>query len=210
MTIAFSLPAIYPITDTALSGLTHAEQVRRLSAGGASVVQLRDKLLSGNNFYLEARAALEVARDSETKLIINDRVDIALAIGADGVHLGQDDLDPHAARKLLGPNSIIGLSTHSTAQAVRAAGDPVDYIAIGPIFLTSTKKDSSPVVGLAGIREVRRVIGELPLVAIGGITLENAQDVLNSRADSVALISALLSDPTKITERTALLLKWFK
>jgi thiamine-phosphate pyrophosphorylase len=140
MATGFSLPAIYPITDTALSGLTHAEQVRHLSAGGAKVIQLRDKLLSGNNFYLEARAALEVARDSGTKLIINDRVDIALAIGADGVHLGQDDLDPHAARKLLGPDSIIGISTHSTAQAVRAARAPVDYIAIGPIFLRPQKK----------------------------------------------------------------------
>jgi thiamine-phosphate pyrophosphorylase len=210
MTVAFSLPPIYPITDTGVSGLTHAEQVRLLSAGGATVIQLRDKFLSGNEFYVEAKAALDVARNLGTKLIINDRVDVALAIGAHGVHLGQDDLNPHAARKLLGPHSIIGLSTHNLAQAVAAAGTPVDYIAIGPVFPTASKKDTSPVVGLAGVAEVRRFIERLPLVAIGGITLENAPEVFIQGASSVALISALLSNPTTITERTANLLQMLR
>src|SRR5687768_5154472 len=134
------LPKIYPITDTRISGgLTHAEQVTRLRAGGARLIQLREKHLSPREFYHEAEAALAVARERNTRLIINDRADIALALGADGVHLGQDDLSPSAARRLLGPRFIIGYSTHSVAQAVEAARLPVDYVAVGPIFETGTK-----------------------------------------------------------------------
>ncbi|HEV8168070.1 MAG TPA: thiamine phosphate synthase, partial [Pyrinomonadaceae bacterium] len=107
------IPRIYPITDTQLSGLSHAEQVRLLSLGGASLIQLREKRMPALEFYEQARAA----KQSGVQLIINDRVDIALAIGASGVHLGQDDLPPEAARKLLGPQTIIGYSTHNVDQA---------------------------------------------------------------------------------------------
>src|SRR5919202_1539110 len=125
----FELPKLYPITDRRLSGLSHAEQVARLSEGGATFVQLREKHLSPREFYREAEEALRVARAGGAKLIINDRADVALAIGADGVHLGQDDMPPEAARSLLGEGAFIGFSTHSAGQAIAAARLPVDYIA---------------------------------------------------------------------------------
>ena len=197
------LPQIYPITDTQISGLSHADQVIQLSNGGATFVQLREKNLSPLDFYNEAKAALTVARQTGVRLIINDRSDIALALGADGVHLGQDDLPPTAARELLGDEFIIGYSTHNVAQAIAAARLPVDYVAIGPIFQTGTKANPDPTVGLDGLRAVCEAIGSgIPLVAIGGITLENAPAVIDAGADSVALISALLSTgPTSIPAR---------
>jgi thiamine-phosphate pyrophosphorylase len=134
--------------------------------------------------------------------MINDRVDIALALQADGVHLGQDDLSPSVARSLLGEGAVIGFSTHNVEQAQAAANMPVDYIAIGPIFATATKADPDPVLGLDGVRRVRDVIGGIPLVAIGGITVQNAANVISAGADAVAVISALLKDPTQIRERT--------
>ncbi|MGB9180988.1 MAG: thiamine phosphate synthase, partial [Pyrinomonadaceae bacterium] len=131
------LPRVYPITDACLSGLRHAEQIACLREGGASFVQLREKHLSPREFYREAEEALRVARGLGVRVIINDRVDIALALGADGVHLGQDDLAPEAARRVLGEQAIVGFSTHNIEQALEAARLPVDYIAIGPVFATS-------------------------------------------------------------------------
>jgi thiamine-phosphate pyrophosphorylase len=185
---ALSGTRLYPLTDRCLSGLTHAEQVSRLAKVGATIVQLREKNLSPVNFYREATEALRVARESEIKIIINDRVDIALALGADGVHLGQDDMPPQAARELLGPDAIIGLSTHNLEQALLATNLPIDYIAIGPIFSTKTKEFSEPVVGLVKLAEVRRVVGGIPLVGIGGINSENSEVVLNAGADAIAVI----------------------
>jgi len=200
--LSLLLPKLYPITDVRLSGLSHAEQVLRLSAGGATLVQLREKHLSPREFYDEAGRALRVARERGVRLIINDRVDIALALRADGVHLGQDDLAPEAARRLLGEEAIIGFSTHNLEQAREAARLRVDYIAIGPIFNTSSKENPDPTVGLDGLSRVRHEIGSIPLVAIGGITRENARAVLNAGADSVAVIGALLTRPGAIEERT--------
>ena len=191
----FQLPRVYPITDVELSGLSHAEQVRLLSLGGASLIQLREKRMPALEFYEQAKAA----REPGVQLIINDRVDIALAIGAAGVHLGQDDMPPDAARKLLGPQAIIGYSTHNVDQAISATKLPIDYLAIGPIFSTTTKSDTAPVLGFEGLRAVRRAIGEFPLVAIGGITFTNAREVIDAGADSVAVISALLSARDHIT-----------
>lgn len=198
----FSLPKLYPITDVRLSGLSHAEQVARLGAGGATLVQLREKHLSPREFYDEAQRALSVAREIGVRLIINDRADIALALHADGVHLGQDDLAPEAARRLLGEDAIIGFSTHSLEQAVEAARLRVDYIAIGPIFNTSSKENPDPTLGIAGLSRVRQAIGAIPLVAIGGITCENAREVLDAGANAVAVISTLLARPDEIKERT--------
>jgi len=195
------LPRVYPLTDVQLSGLSHAEQVRLLSLGGASLIQLREKGMPALEFYEQAKAA----QRSGVRLIINDRVDITLAVGAAGVHLGQDDLPPEAARKLLGPQAIIGYSTHNMDQAISATKLPIDYVAIGPIFSTTTKSDTAPVLGLDGLRTVRRAIGEFPLVAIGGITLANARDVIDAGADSVAVISTLLS-AANITTATQTLL----
>jgi thiamine-phosphate pyrophosphorylase len=203
----FRLPPLYPITDVSISGLPHSEQVRRLAVGGASLIQLREKRLSTKEFYVEAEAALKVARELGVRLIINDRVDIALAIGADGVHLGQDDLSPEAARSLLGPDAIVGFSTHNLDQATQAAKLPIDYLAIGPIFPTGTKSDTSPVVGLAVIKEIRQVLKGKPLVAIGGINPSNARQTVDAGADAVAVVSCLLSDPNVISERTTSLLK---
>jgi thiamine-phosphate pyrophosphorylase len=179
---------LYPLTDRLLSGLSHAEQVSLLSEGGANLVQLREKFLSPLDFFREAESALRVARTRGARIIINDRVDIALALKADGVHIGQDDLPPEAARRVLGPNAIIGFSTHNLEQALRAAEMPVDYVAIGPIFATSTKQAFDTPVGLEGLRLVREAVGKLPLVAIGGITAKNSLDVLTAGADAIALI----------------------
>lgn len=173
-----------------------------MSAGGATFIQLREKRLSPREFYREAEEALSVARSMGVRLIINDRVDIALALSADGVHLGQDDLPPTAARALLGDEAIIGFSTHSIEQAIVAARLPVDYIAVGPIFQTSSKENPDPVVGLDGLRRVRQVVGNIPLVAIGGIRPENIPYVLKAGADSVACISLLIAQPAEIESRT--------
>ena len=200
----FTLPRLYPITDRLLTGLTHAEQVARLCEGGARLVQLREKLLPAREFYAEVSEALRVARSFGAKLIINDRADVALVAGADGVHLGQDDMPPRAARMVLGGGKIVGFSTHGVDQAVEATRQPLDYIAIGPVFDTSSKENPDPVVGLEGVRRARAAVGTLPLVAIGGITAERAPAVLEAGADSVAVIGALLdtSDPAEITRRT--------
>ncbi len=196
-----TLPKIYPITDVRLARLSHAEQVERLIAGGAKFIQLRDKYSSPNEFYEAAKTVVEIGRTHSVKILINDRVDIALAVKADGVHLGQDDLPPEHARKLLGAEAIIGYSTHSVAQASDALLLPVDYIAIGPVFQTQTKEKPDDVVGLEGVRAVRQVIGDFPLVAIGGIDLNNVGLVFEAGADSAAVIRDLLSDALGITEK---------
>jgi thiamine-phosphate pyrophosphorylase len=181
----------YPITDKLLSGLSLAEQVAEFAKRGMTVVQLRGKNLSCKEFYREAEQAIVIARHHGIKIIINDRVDIALALNADGVHLGQDDLPVEAARRLLGNNVIVGFSTHHLAQAQQAALLPIDYLAIGPIFPTSTKDSSNPAVGLAGLTAVRHAVPEIPLVAIGGINAANRNDVIAAGADAVAVVSDL-------------------
>ena len=202
--INFRLPLVYPITDTQILRLSHADQVRLLADGGATLVQLREKQLPALDFYNEAKAVVELG----LTLIINDRVDVALAVNAAGVHLGQDDLPPEAARKLLGDHAIIGFSTHSVAQAQLAATFPIDYIAIGPIFQTTTKANPDPAVGLDGLKTVRDAVRDIPLVAIGGITAANAADVIDAGANSVALIGGLLAGgPSEISPRFRALAK---
>ncbi len=204
--MSLRLPRVYPITDISLSGLSHAEQVQELASGGATFIQLREKQKSANEFYVEAQAAVHVAHQLGVKLIINDRVDIAMAVGADGVHLGQDDMPVVVARRLLGPDSIIGLSTHNASQALATIGLPIDYLAIGPVFATNSKADAADVLGLSGLAEVRGIVQTLPLVAIGGINDSNASAVLETGADSIAVISCLLHDPAQIKETTQKLL----
>lgn len=187
-----TFPKLYPITDTRLSGLSHAQQVERFAAGGAKLIQLREKSASPRRFYEDALAAMQVARSLGVQIIINDRVDIAIAVGADGVHLGQDDLPPEKARVLLGENRILGYSTHNPSQAVAGNLLPVDYVAVGPIFQTSTKENPDPVVGLEMLASIKAQISK-PLVAIGGITFQEAPSVLQAGADSLAIISDLFS-----------------
>ena len=199
---AFAGTHFYPITDRHISRLSHAEQVAQLSDAGATLIQLREKGDPPAKFYAQAEAALRVARDRSVRIIINDRIDIALALKADGVHLGQEDLAPEAARRILGDAAIIGFSTHNLEQARLAAKMPVDYVALGPIFPTATKHSANPPVGLNGLRHLRQALGSVPLVAIGGITSKNARFVLEAGADAVALISDIWGDdmevPTKI------------
>ena len=200
------LPQIYPITHTRVSGLSHLEQVRRLIDGGATWIQLRDKHASSRDFYEQAVACIAYSRPRGASIIINDRVDIALMTDAGGVHLGQDDMPPDAARGVLGSDKIIGYSTHSVEQAIAAAELDIDYIAIGPVFETRTKVDPDPVVGLDGIAAVRSAIGDLPLVAIGGIDGSNLADVIRAGANSAAIIGGILRDPSGITQTTRNLL----
>lgn len=204
------LPKIYPITDVRLAKISHAEQVKNLIEGGAEIVQLREKYASPQEFYESAKKALEISRSQNVKIIINDRVDIALILKAHGVHLGQDDLPPEHARKILGEKAIIGFSTHTLAQAAEAVKFPIDYIAIGPVFATKTKENPSEIVGIENIKRVRDAVGNFPLIAIGGITLENFQYVLNAGANSVAIISDLLYDTEKIAERIRIAIDFCK
>ena len=203
----FRLPRVYALTDVQLSGFSHAKQIELLSFGGATLIQFREKQLPALEFYEQAKAAVVVAQRSAVRLIINDRVDVAISVGAHGVHLGQDDLPPVAARKLLGETAIIGYSTHNVDQALEAVTLPINYLAIGPIFQTTTKTDTSPVLGLEGLRAVRSAIGDFPLVAIGGITHANAREAIEAGADSVAVISALLVDSNRIAELTRSLIQ---
>jgi len=198
----FPATKVYPVTDVGLTGLTHAEQVALLIRGGATLIQLREKLLPPRDFFEQAKRAIDVAHAEGARIIINDRVDIALALSADGVHLGQDDMPPAAARSLLGHKALIGFSTHNPEQAISACNLPIDYLAIGPIFPTSSKNNPDPVVGLSGLEQVRNSVADLPLVAIGGITSENIEDVLKSGANCAAVISAVLKDPMDITRNT--------
>ena len=195
------LPKIYPITDTAISGLSHAEQVKRLIAGGATLIQLREKQKAAGDWFPDALEAARLCRESGVTCIVNDRVDIALAIDADGVHLGQDDMPVAAARRLLGQDKIIGLSTHSIGQLEAALREPVDYLAIGPIFDTSTKSDPDPAIGIEMLSKAAKTSGMMPLVAIGGIKADNLASIISAGAASAAIIGALLSDPDKIAER---------
>ena len=192
------LPKVYPITDTTISGLSHCEQVKRLIAGGAALIQLRDKRASARVFYSDAQAAIEIARAADVKLIINDRVDIALALRADGVHLGQEDMPVDAARRILGDQAVIGFSTHNLEQIREALRLPIDYLAFGPIFPTTSKRNPDPVAGLDQLKRAREMVLPMPLVAIGGINRDNALNVLNAGASAVAVISAVLANPSRI------------
>lgn len=199
-TLNLKLPKIYPITDERLSRISHSEQVEKFIEGGARFIQLREKYASAREFYEAAESALKIARKYNAKIIINDRVDIALALKADGVHLGQDDLPPAEARKILGEKAIIGFSTHNIEQAITAVRLPIDYLAIGPIFATKTKENPDAIVGLEGLIKVREATGNFPLVAIGGIDAENLPEIYKAGANSAAIVSYLISDAEKIGE----------
>lgn len=159
---------------------------------GVRLFQLRAKDLPSGPFLDLASALAARARQAGATFIVNDRADIVMLSGADGVHVGQDDLTPRHVRAMLPASAIVGLSTHSDEQVERALAEPVSYLAIGPVFATTSKAKPDPVVGLEGVRRAREIAGDLPLVAIGGITLERAPSVLAAGASSVAVISDLL------------------
>jgi thiamine-phosphate pyrophosphorylase len=190
-------PALYPILDASFLAKTQdrAAFLRRLvgglAAAGVGVLQYRNKTGTEAEILADARMMREAA-GSGMMLVLNDWPDLAVAAGFDGVHVGQTDLSPAEARKIVGPGKIVGVSTHNEAQLRAADAEPVDYIAIGPVFATATKANPDPVVGLEGVRMGRRLTDK-PLVAIGGITVENAVEVRRAGADSVAVISAIFS-----------------
>lgn len=192
---------VYLVTDRALSrGRSTLAVVTAAVAAGVSVVQLREKDLSTRDFYEEGLKIRDVLRSARVPLIINDRIDIALALDADGVHLGLTDMPADAARKVLGPNKLIGLSVerphHITDESVAHA----DYLGVSPVFLTSTKAELVTAWGLKGLRTAR-ALTDLPLVAIGSVKKENARAVIEAGADSVAVVSAIVSadDPVAAT-----------
>jgi thiamine-phosphate pyrophosphorylase len=190
------LPRVYPILDTeALErrGLSIETAAAALLEGGAGILQIRHKGHWSREIFASAQQVARLCRESGAALLIDDRADFALLLEA-GLHVGQDDLSPRDARKLLGSDATLGFSSHNMAQLVAAGGEPVDYVAIGPVFATASKRNPDPVVGVEEIRRCRSLI-EKPLVAIGGITLENARNVWAAGADSVAVIASLLPDP---------------
>jgi thiamine-phosphate pyrophosphorylase len=186
-------PFVYPILDAAaLGSRSAAEAVRALAAGGARLVQLRAKQLPDGALLDLAREATAAARSAGVTLVINDRADVARIVGAGGLHVGQDDLPPSACRRILGEEALIGVSTHDLGQFEAAAREPVDYVAIGPVFETRSKEQPDPVVGLELVRHAR-ARSSRPLVAIGGIDPGNARAVVEAGADGVAVISAVMA-----------------
>ena len=206
-----NLPKLYPILD--LSSFEESPERMRpvlrfaeqLLEGGAAIIQFRDK--SGDTVrMLSCARELRRITHRRAKLIINDRFDICLAVQAEGVHLGQDDVTPEAARAVLdrvqtreGERRIVGFSTHNLAQIEEADSMPIDYLAVGPVFATGSKANPDPVIGLEGVRQARTATAK-PLVAIGGITRKNCREVKDAGADAVAVISDLLESPVKAVE----------
>jgi thiamine-phosphate pyrophosphorylase len=186
------LPRLYAIIDPAQSGgRSPFEVAAALLAAGVRLIQLRDKQASSRDLYATAQQLAAYIWEQGGTFIVNDRADVALAVGADGVHLGQDDLPVESARAILGPGKMIGYSTHVLEQVREADRTSANYIAFGPVFPTTSKMNPDAVVGLEGLRAARKATRK-PLVAIGGITLENARAVIEAGADSVAIIRGLL------------------
>jgi thiamine-phosphate pyrophosphorylase len=173
------------------------EFANQLAMGGATFIQLREKQTSSREILRVARELRRVLPQN-VRLIVNDRADLCIAAGADGVHLGQNDLPPEAARRIVGAKLVVGVSTHNPRQVESADGSAADYVAVGPVFSTISKDNPDPVIGLEGVKRAR-ALTEKPLIAIGGITLENCRSVIDAGADSVAVISDLLPHPRKRT-----------
>jgi thiamine-phosphate pyrophosphorylase len=195
-----ALLKLYPILDSSLFPDTAAlcTSAKELIAGGVTILQYRNKNGNARQMLDQARE-LKRAIGTSAKLIMNDRADLCLVAGFDGVHIGQDDLSPEGARKVIGPNLWLGVSTHNPEQVALADKTSADYIAIGPVFATSSKMNPDPVVGLDGVRQAKKLTSK-PLVAIGGINRANGRSVLDAGADSIAVISDLLRDPRNAAE----------
>lgn len=184
---------LYVVTDEMLShGKSHAEIASEAVAGGASIIQLRDKTASSLKLFSDAKKIERICR-GKAIFIVNDRIDIALASGADGVHLGQDDIPADAARKICGENFLIGVSVGSLAEAEKAAADGADYVAVSPVYSTASKADAGAGHGLSLVSEIRKAFPAMPLVGIGGLNRDNAAEAVAAGLDSVAVISAVVS-----------------
>ncbi|MCA1960889.1 MAG: thiamine phosphate synthase [Desulfomonile sp.] len=192
---------VYLVTDRGLSrGRSTLDVVAAAVSVGVSAVQLREKDLSTRDFYEEGLKIREVLRSAGVPLIVNDRIDIALALDADGVHLGLSDMPAGVARRILGPEKIIGLSVEQPHHITDPAVANADYLGVSPVFLTSTKEELVTAWGLDGLRKARSLT-DLPLVAIGSVKKENATEVIHAGADCVAVVSAIVSadDPAVAT-----------
>jgi thiamine-phosphate pyrophosphorylase len=185
---------LYVITDeTASRGRSHLQVAAAAIAGGADVVQMRDKAASSGRLYRVAMQLRKLTRGAKVPFIVNDRIDIALAVDADGVHVGQADLPASVARELIGPDRILGVSVDSEEEAVLAERDGADYLGVGPVFeARGTKPDAGEPLGVDRVARIRRQC-RLPIVAIGGIDARNARKVLESGADAAAVISAIVA-----------------
>jgi thiamine-phosphate pyrophosphorylase len=187
------LPRFYPILDTetaARRGVDVVAAAGQILEAGAQILQLRHKGFFSREVFDSLERVAELCKAVGVTFVVNDRADLARLVSA-ALHLGQDDLPPSAARRIVGNETVVGFSTHNEAQLLAAAEEPVDYLALGPIFGTVSKQNPDPEVGLEGLRRLRPLTVR-PLVAIGGITRENAREVLTAGADSVAVIGDLL------------------
>lgn len=187
------IPSFYPIVDTgflAKIGTDPLDFASVLARAGVRIAQYRHKGEITRARFEEIEAIAKLFRKAGAAFIVNDRADIAVAVRADGVHIGQDDIPPGDARRIIGPDLLLGYSTHNAEQLAAAATEPVDYLAVGPIFHTRSKENPQPVLGVEQLPKLRSLTAK-PLVAIGGVALENAAELLAAGADSLAVISAL-------------------
>lgn len=194
MSVPFRLPRFYPILDTAALQARYIPVETAADAlfeAGTSVLQYRHKGDWTETHFAEAQKLAERAQEAGVLFVLNDRADFARLLRS-ALHIGQEDIPPHAARGIIG-DKVLGFSTHNLSQIKRASEEPVEYLSIGPIFETGSKRNPDPVVGLAGLRKLRELTPK-PLVAIGGITLENAGEILATKVDSLAIISGLFPD----------------
>lgn len=188
--------SLYLVTDRNLScGRSLTQVVKEAIAGGVTCVQLREKNCSTRQFVEEGFALQKILTPLHIPLIVNDRLDVAMAIGADGVHLGQDDMEISHARRILGPECIIGISVESLADAREATAAGANYLGVSPVFATATKTDAALPLGLDGLMAIRKAV-DLPLVAIGGLKNDNCGSVMAAGADGLAVVSALMSAPS--------------
>ena len=184
---------LYLVTDRGLSrGRSTLEIVEAAVRGGATCVQLREKQCTTREFIQQARVIRDRLRQLNTPLIINDRLDVALAVEADGVHLGQSDMPLEVARAIVADKMLIGISAESLRDAIEAEKGGADYLGVSPIYATPTKTDTAPALGLEGLRQIRTAVN-LPLVGIGGLNHKNAGEVIRSGADGVAVVSAIVA-----------------
>jgi len=181
---------VYVITHAGFRGRSHEDVARAAVAGGATALQLRDKESAGRALVGTARRLVALANPAGVPVVVNDRVDVALAAGADGVHVGEDDLPVADARRLLGPERIVGASAGTVEEARRAEQEGADYLGVGPVFPTATKADAGEAIGLDGLRKIVAAV-RVPVVGIGGITVENAAQVVLAGAAGVAVVSAV-------------------
>lgn len=191
--------SLYLVTDRKLSkGRKISEIVRQAVCGGVSIVQLREKNSDTLDIIREALSIRDILRTAKIPLVINDRIDVALAVEADGIHLGQKDMPLEMARKIVGNQMFIGISVESVNDAIAAEQQGADYVSVSPVFATPTKTDTALPLGIEGVRAVRNAV-KIPVVAIGGLNADNISEVIRNGADGVAVVSAIISadDPKK-------------